>query len=369
MAAWLLPALVTAPAVFAVGETYQIMAPVDRDLVMGVEIAGKRYYDHSNGILRSDTRIHRVTVPMAELDRAGWYTVFYREIIERVPYWSRSSDEYAVTVPFRPLPAEGDLRIMHISDTHGNFDLSSAAGSLFGNRLDLLILNGDLPDHTGSVENLLLIYRLADALTHGQKPVIFSRGNHDTRGKGAEHLAEYTPTDNGKSYFTVRLGRLWCIVLDGAEDKPDEHTVYGHLNVCHEFRLEETDFVRSVCRAGGYAADGVEYRLIVAHSPLSYIQEPPFDIERDIYDEWLTLLKEHVKPQLFLAGHLHTIEISRDGGRLDNCAVGQVCPVVIGSLPKKDNFYACGVTLRGNAADVVFPDKDGVPAGSDTVSL
>jgi len=150
----LLPELVTAPAVFAVGESYQIMAPVKSDLLFWVTVGDRTYCDHSNGILRSATRMHRVTVPMPVLDAAGAYTVHYRKIIERKPYLPESEEEQAATYAFRPLPATGPIRIYHLADTHGNFMLPAAAGSYFGDRLDLLVLTHLDDDHYNGVEQL-----------------------------------------------------------------------------------------------------------------------------------------------------------------------------------------------------------------------
>ena len=61
----------TAPAVFAVGEDYQIMVEVTAPALMWVEVDGEEYFDESNGIVRSSVTTHRMTVPMEALDRAG----------------------------------------------------------------------------------------------------------------------------------------------------------------------------------------------------------------------------------------------------------------------------------------------------------
>ncbi|MBO5269618.1 MAG: serine/threonine protein phosphatase, partial [Clostridia bacterium] len=79
-------------------------------------------------------------------------------------------------------------------------------------------------------------HRIAAGVTKGRIPVVFARGNHDTRGKYAERLANHTPTDNGRSYYSVRLGKLWMLVLDCGEDKNDDHAEYGHTMCCHAFR-------------------------------------------------------------------------------------------------------------------------------------
>jgi 3',5'-cyclic AMP phosphodiesterase CpdA len=60
----------------------------------------------------------------------------------------------------------------------------------FGDDIDLLVLNGDISDHSSSVQNISMIYQIASGITEGRRPCIYSRGNHDMRGAFAEHLAE-----------------------------------------------------------------------------------------------------------------------------------------------------------------------------------
>ena len=115
-------------------------------------------------------------------------------------------------------------------------------------KIDFLILNGDLPNHSGDISNFTTIHRIASEITGGEIPVVFSRGNHDMRGIYAENIAEHTPTDHGNSYYTFRLGGVWGLVLDCAEDKNDDHPEYGNCNCCHAFRREQTKFIESVIK-------------------------------------------------------------------------------------------------------------------------
>ena len=69
-----------APAVFAVNQDYHIMLYPSRPCLMWVKVGDKIYYDESNGILRSCTAVHRVIVPMQELDEAKKYVVCLRYI-------------------------------------------------------------------------------------------------------------------------------------------------------------------------------------------------------------------------------------------------------------------------------------------------
>lgn len=372
----LLPEFKTCPAVFAVKNDYQIMVPVKSDVLFWVTVGGKNYYDHSNGIIRSSTRMHRVNIPMSELNRTGEYTVTYRKIIDRKPYFAETEEPVSATYSFRPVPDSDNIRIYHLSDTHGRFEFPAKAATYFGENLDLFVLNGDIPDHSGNVENFDLIFQLCEAVTHGSRTCVFSRGNHDTRGFYAENIADFTPTENGHSYYTFRVGAVWGIVMDCGEDKTDDHAEYGHTVCCHEFRLEETEYLKKVIAGAKdeYLADGVKYRLVVVHNPFSYTIEAPFDIEQPLFSEWLKLLGEHVKPELFLTGHLHTTEISPIGGQLDS--KGQICPVIVGSKPETDpqtqkhiGFIGCALTLSGGKAHISFTDAEHHVREEQTLTL
>lgn len=350
---------VTTPIVYAVGKDYQIMVPVACETVMWVKVGEHSFFDDSNGILRSACTTHRMTVPSALLDREKKYTVCYRVIRERKPYFTDASEVLTFESVFRPVEKE-PVRIYHIADAHNRVELPVAAGNYFGDRLDLLILNGDIPNHSGNVEYFTTIHQIAAQLTNGEIPVVFSRGNHDTRGIYAEKIADYTPTDYGRSYYTFRVGHIWGIVLDCGEDKPDGHAEYGHTVCCEDFRRRETAYLKDVierCKQE-YEADGVKNRLVVCHVPFTQKFLPPFDIEEELYAEWARLLREHIRPQLMLSGHVHQCYISEVGGEKDH--KGQPCPVVVASKPQKEGPFGGGaLTLYQDRCNVKFTDSDG----------
>ena len=335
---------------------------------MWVRVGDRCFYDDSNGILRSACTIHRITVPMALLDQARAYTVCYRTVLERKPYFSKLSDVMEYTSAFRPVKTEGAIRIYHIADAHNRVEEPVAAGRYFGDSLDLLILNGDIPNHSGRIEYFTAIHEIASRITEGEIPVIFSRGNHDTRGIFAEKLEEHVPTDCGRSYYTFRLGRLWGMVLDCGEDKPDDHAEYGHTVCCEAFRQRQTEFIRDVIAhaASEYEAAGVENRLVICHTPFTYTPAPPFDIELETFTEWSRLLRQHVKPQLMLCGHVHRCYVTPVGGELDH--KGQPCPVVVASEPRKDGrFFGGAIELWTDHGTVTFTDQEGVPQDELTI--
>lgn len=339
----------TFPSVFAVKDNYQIFVPSPEPSLMWVKVGDKCYYDHSNGILRSNTILHKVTVPMTALDGAGEYTVCTRKIIERKPYFPTAEDTAEATYKFRPLRGDS-FRAYHISDSHNMVEMPIAAAEVFGD-IDLLVLNGDVPNHSGAIENFMSIYEISGRVTKGEIPCVFSRGNHDMRGFYAENIADYTPTDGGKSYFTFRLGSLWGIVLDCGEDKPDTNDEYGGTICCHQFRLEQTEFIKKVIAnaENEYLAEGVTHRVVIAHNPFTKNIEFPFNIERELYGEWARLLKQEIKPEVFLAGHFHLLQVEYPGCPTD--ALGHPCPVIIGGVSVHEK---CIVDGRSVYKEVYF---------------
>ncbi len=354
------------PSVFAVEDEYQIFTVFNCAAIVKVRIGDEEFYDDSNGILRSNTNIHHVTVPMSTLDCAGEYTIVYQKIIERKPYFPTSEAEKCLTVPFRPVKGK-DLNIYLMSDTHNLVDEPITCGTFFGNSIDLFVLNGDIPNHSGEFENFSAIYEITAAVTRGECPTIFARGNHDTRGLHAEEFWLYTPNANGKTYYTFRVGSVWGIVLDCGEDKNDDHPEYGGTTCFHQFRLRETQFLKKVVEAGEYNADGIEYKLVICHMPFTYRSpKEVFAIEQDIYRNWAAILRETIRPHLMLCGHLHTLSVSPVGGELDH--LGQPCPVIVSGLPQnpkklpnggKIAYTGCALTLNGDRAHLLFNHSDG----------
>ncbi len=363
--------MLTYPTVFAVGDRYHIFVPFSDEVIMWVKVGDRVFYDHCNGILRSNTNMHRVELPMSVLDEAKEYTVVYKKMIERKPYFPTSEPERELTMPFRPVKRDGNINLYHIADAHNLVAQPIAAGQFFGEALDLLVLNGDIPNHSGDIKNFNAICEIAAGVTGGRCPVVFARGNHDTRGIHAEDMPNYIPTLNGKTYYTFRVGCVWGLLLDCGEDKRDSNPEYGGTICFHQFRLEETDFIKQVIARADeeYAAEGVTHRLVISHIGFTHIDNPPFDIEEELYSEWTALMREHIRPDLLLYGHYHRTEICPPGCEFDSH--GQPCTAIIGSQPIREGrngFVGCAITLMPNGKKrVIFNDDLGNILNDETI--
>lgn len=360
--------LLCAPTVFVLDGVYQIFVALKKEAVVRIKVGGETYYDDSNGILRSTSPLHRVEIPCEELDAAGEYTVSCRVMLERTPYFPTSEEPVEVTIPFRPVRGE-KIEIYHIADVHNMAKEPVKSYRLWGKQADLLVLNGDIPNHSGTVENFYTIYEIASEITEGEFPVVFSRGNHDTRGLCAEKFAEYTPSMDGRTYYTFRAGSLWGMVLDCGEDKPDTHEAYGDTVCFHSFRKKETAFLKNVIAHAGteYAAEDVKYRMVICHIPFTKIHRPPFDIEQELYGEWSHLVGEQIRPDVLLFGHEHRTEIWHKESEQDSFHC-QSCAAVIGAKPlfseenaAENRYIGCGLSISPDGVDVAFShSEDGV---------
>ncbi len=366
----------THPAVFAVGDTYQIMVPVKAAAVMWVQVGDECYYDDSNGILRSAVTTHRMTVPAKELDKSKKYTVCYKKIIDRKPYYPELEDVVETIYNFYPVGDGDNITAYHISDAHNAVDCPVKSAKTFenlGKTIDFLILNGDVPNHSGKIEYFDNIYEIAALITNGEKPTVFSRGNHDTRGIFAENIADHTPTQNGTSYFSFRLGSLWGLVVDCGEDKEDGGPEYGGTICCHDFRKRETRYMEDIIANAEkhYMAEGVKHRIIVCHVPFTQrFEEDIFNIEEEMYRSWAKLIKDNIKPDLMICGHTHTCEINEPGCEKD--VYGQPCTIVVGSRPefKEETCYyfkGAGIEFKKDEIEVSFTDSDGEKVGGGKI--
>ncbi len=367
----------TLPSVYAVDQNYVIIVPVEEPCVMWVRVGDEDFFDDANGVLRSRILTHKMTVPMALLDEKQKYTVCWRKIIDRKAYFSVTGEVEEYESSFRPVPLDQEkINLYHIADTHSRTETPILAGGYFqriGEPLDLLILNGDIPEDSGNPARFQAIHQIASGITHGEIPVVFSRGNHDNRGVYAEEFALHTPTsESGLPYYTFRLGPIWGLVLDAGEDKPDEHEAYGHTTCFANYRRRETRWLEEVCDKAlpDFENEKIQYRLVISHLSLTQRRFSPFDIEQELFAHWARILREKVKPHLMLCGHAHECYISYPGD--DNDALGNPCPVVVASKPgvKPDTSFIGGaVTLNKNLAEIKFTDDSGSVLGSETIQL
>lgn len=355
--------LCTHPAVYVVGDKYEIVFKTYEPGAAWVVIDGVRYTDNYGGVVRSSSKTHKVYVKQEILDSAGKYTVVLARIPERPAYYPKTVCTFEKEYSFRPIP-DGEIRAYMLSDTHSHVTAPVSAAEYFGEgNLDLLIMGGDNGNTADDEASVMTMAKIAGKVTKGEIPVIYMRGNHDNRGAFAEFLAEYVGTDSGRPYFEFTLGRVHGIILDAGEDKLDSCVAYGDIADYTAFRREQLDFLRGLNM--GEKAEG-ELRLVLCHVPFASF-DTPFN---DIFAEWTEELNK-MDIDLMLAGHRHLLYMFEKGESRINDTVANF-PVAVGSkIDKKvaETYVGTAMVIKEKSIELKYTDIEHNVVEEHTVSL
>lgn len=164
---------------------------------------------------------------------------------------------------------------------------------------DFVVFNGDM------VNNLLSEKQLYDGFMDtaikrfaSEKPMFYSRGNHETRGPFATEYPKYFPTPTGKLYYQFRHGNTGFIVLDCGEDKPDTDIEYSGIVEMDNYRTEQATWLAQAVEDPSFK--DAKYKIVICHMP-------PFGGwhgEQEILEKFVPILNKG-GAQIMLSGHLH----------------------------------------------------------------
>ena len=207
---------------------------------------GKDYkvYDHTGGRLNSDKKIHSISVPYEHL-RNNSYKVASTRVIEEFSYGSRtgktvSSTEYNFTYNF-----SNNQTWLVISDWHTQVDKASQSINNLSSDYDGVILLGDASPGVDFEEQVITnTVQFGGRVSGGTKPVIYVRGNHETRGAYAKDLPVALGLE--QLYYTAEIGPYTFVVLDSGEDKDDSHIEYGGMTDYNTYRADMIEWLKGV---------------------------------------------------------------------------------------------------------------------------
>ena len=207
---------------------------------------GKKYktYDSTGGRLNSESKIHRVSIPYEHL-RNNVYTVGSTRVIEEFSYGSRTgktitSSEYKFTYN----DSENQTWLV-ISDWHTFLDRAKISINNLRSNYDAVIMLGDASPGIDYEEQVITnIIKFGGEVSNGTKPVVYVRGNHETRGSYANNLSTVLGLE--QFYYTTNIGPYSFVVLDSGEDKDDSHIEYGGMNDYNSYRADMIEWLKTV---------------------------------------------------------------------------------------------------------------------------
>lgn len=336
------------PMVIDNGEEYSIVFSTNDEGSAYVEYTynGKDYkvYDNVGGRLTAG-RIHSISVPYEHL-RGNTYKVSSTRVMEDFSYGSRrgstvTSDEYEFTYN------ETDNQTwLVISDWHTMLDDAYAAIGNLQSDYDAVILLGDASPGVDFEQQVISnIVEFGGKVSGGNKPVLYARGNHETRGSYADDLAVSLGID--EFYYTSDIGPYSFVILDSGEDKVDSHVEYGGMTDYETYRADMIQWLKGV---------EVKNEKVIALSHAWQIST----VENDLsLAGWAEL--DRLGTRLIISGHEHSCRIlgERDGYEKQ---IKEAYPHIIGYLDggkTSGNYVASLMKLSESGFELKAVDKEG----------
>lgn len=304
------------PSVFVGGEIYNVVWATNVASIGYIEYAVDgvtyRLYDEKGGVVRTDDNIHSVSVPKEHLDAAGSYTVYSQAVTSRTGFnVTLYGSVVSATRTFKGYSGQSEINAWTVTDPHGlnHTTIKNAINNLSCKNPDLVYFLGDMitfatykyvSSNSSSASywnhSLCYIFRLAETLTGGSIPVVYARGNHETRSKYSTYLTEYLAGDTGELYFDYTYGPISSIVLDFGEDKVDTHHEYTGFASFENYHRNQTAWLGSLQGFPQGETDTV-YRLAVCHGQ---------QIKNHFGNNWAALLGQYGS-DLMISGHTHRL--------------------------------------------------------------
>ncbi len=337
------------PWVVGVTETEMTVVWTSTDRCMGwVEVApddGTSFYAEERPRYDEDfmgrhvvSAVHHVRITGLKPGTSYRYRIYQQGVDDSghnpVPsgYISASNVYSQKPYAIRTMDAEKeDCTFTMVNDIHGRDSMMLAlTKGLKEQKPDFVVFNGDMVSFMGSVEDIETGFMTRATETFATDvPLVYVRGNHETRGPGFSEYLNLFPTPTNTPYFTFRQGPVAFVVLDSGEDKPDSDIEYGGTAAYDAYREQMAEWLKEAVKSEEFRSAPVKIALL----------HIPFDKGVGWYgnNELRRLLLPTLNEagiDVMLCGHTHRYSY-RDVGSVDNNF-----PILVNSNNDKVNVRA-----------------------------
>ena len=155
-----------------------------------------------------------------------------------------------------------------VNDIHGNNELQKKLlGMAPPQDFDMVLFCGDMCSHINRQNDIFTSFlNTSIELFTAQKPFVYARGNHETRGAYARNFSRYLAGPDG-IHHAFTYGPVRFIVLDCGEDKPDTDVEYSGLIDFDSYMLEQKDWLSREIDNPEFK--NASYRVVISHIPFT----------------------------------------------------------------------------------------------------
>ena len=267
-----------------------------------------------HGLVEADVTYHSLALTGLTPGARYVYRVVSREIADfkpsRVTFGGTViSAEHAFTTLDARKPATS---FVVVNDRHEKVAaLAASLASVTWSNVDLVFLNGDMVDAVKSEQQLYqcVMEPCAQAFAT-DVPLVYVRGNHDTRGRFARRLPDYFPTDSGRFYYTLQEGPVVFLVLDCGEDKTDGSPEYSGLVQFEPYMRQQAEWLARAIEDPAFRK--APLRVCLLHMPPARRPDPKFIRPQWLMDHVVPLLNQG-KVDLLITAHTHKYAVQPGG--------------------------------------------------------
>lgn len=298
-----------------------------------------------HGLKPYDARAHHVRIEGLRPGQHCFYRVHACAVEFKSAYDIRRGETVTSDIySFRTFdPAAKETRFVVWNDTHENAEtMAKLMIHTAKHSADFHVWNGDVTNDNYTEDKMVEHYLGAGGQPFAREtPLLFVRGNHDTRGPAARALPRYQETPNGRFYYGFRHGPVAGVVLDSGEDKPDSTKVYAGLGDFIAYHEEQTAWLRRELEQP-YLRDA-RFRVAFCHIPLWWADKRYPEDQNDPRFRWHELLAD-AHFCMVISGHTHSTGVFPPN---DHRPYAQI----IGGGPKPENAtLICGVATSEKLA-------------------
>jgi acid phosphatase type 7 len=316
---------------------------------------GKKAHSVTDGLVDAYNRIHEVVLEGLQPGKTYQYRVASKEIKEFQPYKLTYGETINSEVhTFSTLdPKTKETSWLILNDIHDQPASFAHLMSLNGNDpYDFVFLNGDMFDHQTD-EKQIIDHLLVPCTTcfASKKPMLFVRGNHETRGKYARQLKDYF-TNPGGEYFSFQADPVFAIALDTGEDKEDTHPVYAGIVDFDAYRQQQAVWLEKQMQTRAFKK--AKFRVVMMHIPPFYSGKGHGTLHcRSLFSP----LFEKYKVDLVISGHTHRYGVHKP------VAGEHRYPIIIGGGPKEGSRTLIKVKADQHKLRLQMLDDKGTEVG------
>ena len=228
-----------------------------------------RFYNVVAGRRVADT-FHSVHITGLEPGKSYRYRIYAKVINDDsnaygVDYGPARRVKFKGEATIRTLDRNAEkCRFFMANDIHLNDDrYKGVVKGVKSSDFDFFVMNGDMASYISEADTMLRhVFHVVPSLT-SSIPTVYTRGNHETRGRDAHLLPKFCPTSTGRPYYLLRQGPVAILVLDGGEDKPDSDLEYYETAVYDQFRREEAEWLKKVVESE--ECKSAKHRIVLMH--------------------------------------------------------------------------------------------------------